>query len=91
MDVNIVIAILSAVVPIIAGLAAWNMSTMDRRITSMEGEHEKLQQDKLDKEQYRRDQDKLELTMKEMRDDIRNLPDKITNLITLMVSNTAGK
>jgi len=76
--------ILEIIFVIFSGLVAYIMNNLSSRIAELEVHREKLAQEKLDKEEYHRDQDKIDGTLKDMRDEIRNLPEKILNLFTRM-------
>lgn len=87
MNVESITAIFGACVPLVSGVVGYIMHTLDKRISSLELTKDRLQEAKLDKEDYYRDQGVMRSSLTRIEDNVANLPEKILNLFKAAGTN----
>lgn len=89
------IALAGVLIPAAGGGLMWLLSTVNKRIDGveeahderlnvLETAHDKLQEEKVSKEDYYRDQGVQRAILSDIQDDLKNLPDKLLNTLKLL-------
>lgn len=83
MNAEAIAAIIGICGTIVSGVVGYIMHGFDKRVTTLELTQDKLTEQKLDKEDYYRDQGVMRASMTRIEDALINLPEKFLNLLKI--------